>query len=568
MFRLRSLLPLLVVTVTVGQVAPQAPKISNSQFHDAASVPLSQVPVSAKKFRGASQIEHRVRKLNLPPKAVAAQRDSAVQSNVDRPFGVPASQAGPSSPKSSASNAASSSTTTRRQASATTAASGTTCEPSQAIQDGFEGIGQGCNAFYSVSGAPSDTTGAAGKTQYVEWVNEAFAVFKKDGTLQYGPTEGRTLWRNFDRSPDGKLHPCEKLNDGDPIVLYDRLADRWLLSQFAVNDGPPYYECIAISTSSDALGTYYRYAYEFADFDDYPKLGVWPDGYYASFNMFHDDAFAGAKACAFDRNKMLQGQEAQMICFDLPSMSGLLPTDLDGTTQPPSGTPNFFANFGSNKLNLWKFHTDWAAPQNTTFNQAPSISVPPFTVSCGDAGSCIPQPNSTQGLESLADRLMYRLAYRKFSDHESLTVNHSVQVNGNPPRSGVRWYEIRNPNSASPSLSQASTYSPDDTSRWMGSLASDKNGNLVLGYSASSGSINPSVRFAGRFVADPPNTLSAESKVIDGSGPQSLDRWGDYTSMSVDPDDCTFWFTAQYLAQAGGFNWHTYVAHIKFPDCH
>ena len=188
-----------------------------------------------------------------------------------------------------------------------------------------------------------------------------------------------------------------------------------------------------------------------------------------------------------------------MVCFDLPNMAGLLPTDLDGTIQPPTGTPNFFASFGSNKLNLWKFHTDWATPQNTTFTLSPSISVPPFTVSCGDAGSCIPQPNSAQGLESLADRLMYRLAYRNFSDHESLTVNHSVQVSLSPPRSGVRWYEIRNPHSPNPTLFQASTYSPDNTSRWMGSVASDKNGNLILGYSASSGSINPSVRFAGWF---------------------------------------------------------------------
>jgi hypothetical protein len=427
------------------------------------------------------------------------------------------------------------------------------------------GVGVGITPSYIDCCAPPDTNGAVGATQFVQWVNLDFAVFDKTtGALAAGfPKSGNSLWSGFGG-------PCETRNDGDPIAQYDKAAGRWVLAQPVFVS--PFMYCIAVSTSSDATGNYHRYAFAEPNFPDYPKLGVWPDAFYASFNQFSGNSFVGARACAFDRTAMLAGNAATQVCFNTSSsFASLLPSDLDGTTAPPSGSPDFFVNFGSNSLNLWKFHVNFVTPTSSTFTGPTNIPVAAFSEACG-GGACIPQSGTSEKLDSLGDRLMYRLAYRNFSgSHESLVVTHSVRVSGSKHSQvdGVRWYELRSPN-ATPTVFQQGTYSPDSNSRWMGSIALDKLGDIALGYSVSSGSIHPAIRYTGRVPADALGTMESENTIVQGNGSQltGLNRWGDYSSMAIDPsDDCTFWYTTEYIQSNGTFNWSTRIASFKFTGC-
>ncbi len=441
----------------------------------------------------------------------------------------------------------------------------------------FAGVGNGDYGF-TPNAAPPDTNGAVGATQYVQWVNESFAVFSKStGSLIKGPVAGNQLFQAL-----GGTHPCAVNNDGDPIAQYDKQGGRWVLTQFSVTGGPPFYQCIAVSTTSDATGTFNVYAFQQPNFNDYPKVGVWPDAYYATFNMFSGNTFVGARACAFDRSAMLSGAVATQVCFQLSSSFGsLLPADLDGasggtgtTSPPPAGTPNFLLNFATNSLNFWTFHVDFITPANSTLTGPTNIPVAAFRAAC-NGGSCVQQPSTKQKLDSLGDRLMYRLAYRNFADnHESLVVNHSVGVGTTKrnPFTGVRWYELRRTPSGSGTFSvfQQGTFSPDTTFRWMGSVGMDKTGDIAVGYSASSSSVFPSIRYTGRVPTDASGTLEAETSLLAGSGSQlsNLNRWGDYSSITIDPgDDCTFFYTTEYLKSSGTFNWSTRIGSFKFPGC-
>ncbi len=431
---------------------------------------------------------------------------------------------------------------------------------------GFDGIGLGLGS-YSPSYAPPDTTGAVGASQYVQWVNADLAVFDKiSGALIYGPVAGSTLFQGLGGA-------CAARNDGDPIVQYDKAADRWVLSQFAVPGGSAgYWQCVAVSKTSDATGGYSLYAFQYPQFNDYPKMGVWPDGYYTTFNMF-TNTFQGARACAYDRTKMLAGLPATQQCFQLSSSyGGLLPADVDGVTAPPVGTPNYLVNRLSNALGFWKFHVDWSNAANTTLTGPSQISVAAFNAACG-GGACIPQPGTSQKLDSLADRLMFRLAYRNTGGVERLVVNHAVMVNNTRKQgsgnAAVRWYEIRNMGTV-PAIFQQSSYSPDTSFRWMGSAAMDKQGNMALAYSVASSVLKPGLAFATRAAGDALSTLGTESTIVFGGGSQltNLSRWGDYTHMSIDPvDDCTFWYTGQYLKADGTFNWSTRIASFKIIGC-
>ncbi|HEV2010769.1 MAG TPA: hypothetical protein VGS17_07060 [Candidatus Limnocylindria bacterium] len=430
----------------------------------------------------------------------------------------------------------------------------------------FAGVGNGDYGF-APNAAPPDTNGAVGATQYVQWVNESFAVFSKTtGEIAAGfPKAGNSAWVGFGGG-------CETNNDGDPIVQYDKAAKRWILTQFSVTT-TPYLQCVAVSTTSDATGAYSRYSFSYGNtqFPDYPKLGVWPDAYYITFNIFNNGiTFAGSKLCAYDRSSMLTGAAATQQCFQLSSsFGGVLPADLDGPTAPPVGSPNFMLNFGTNSLNLWKFHVDWGTTTNTTLTGPTPIPVGAFSAACG-GGTCIPQPGTSQKLDSLGDRLMYRLAYRKFTDHEALVVNHSVAVGGRKGTVGMRWYELRIPN-ATPTVFQSGTYGlSDGVFRWMASAAMDKFGNLAIGYSASSSSLFPSIQITGRTPADTAGKLDIAQQLMAGAGSQlpNLSRWGDYSAMTVDPvDDCTFWYTTEYLKSSGTFNWSTRIANFKLPTC-
>ena len=438
----------------------------------------------------------------------------------------------------------------------------------------FDGVGAGFtgpNGTFSVSSAPPDTNGAVGPQDYVQTVNTDFAVFNKDpnrgavGAVRYGPVTINTLWNNF-----GGL--CQSDNDGDPTVVYDQIANRWVISQFAVTGATStWYECVAVSTTSDPTGTYYRYSFPYSSFPDYPKMAVWPDGYYETYNLFNGttNAFIGAQMCAFDRNAMLSGAAATQQCFTTSSSyGGLLPSNLDGSTLPPAGSPNYILGLDTTtSLAFWKFHVDWTTPANTTLTGPSSIAVASYAEACG-GGTCIPQSGTTQQLDSLADRLMYRLSYRNFGSYESLVVDHAVTSGSS---AGMRWYEIRSPNT-SPSVYQEGTFAPDANYRWMGSIAQDQSGDIAMGYSVSSSSMHPGISYTGRLVSDPLNTMpQGETSLIVGGGSQTgsnLSRWGDYSAMTVDPsDDCTFWYTSEYIPSNGAFNWKTRIGSFKFTSC-
>ena len=430
----------------------------------------------------------------------------------------------------------------------------------------FNGIqfpGVGCNC------APPDTNGEVGATQYVQSVNRGYQVFDKTtGASVLGPLDIEAIFTGF-----GGV--CQTTGFGDPIVLYDQLANRWIVSQFA-GTSIPTDECIAVSTTSDATGTYNRYGFHIgSNFFDYEKIAVWPDAYYMSANIFNSSgtAYLGPQAYAMDRAKMLAGQPATIISMPIlgPSFPPMLPADLDGSTLPPAGAPNSFVLWpDTNTFRVYHFHVDFAIPANSTFALFGTSPSSPFTALCPFTRACVPElgQSSTNWLDAIADRPMFRLAYRNFGDHESLIGNFTVSSGG---VAGIRWYELRGVTAGPVTTFQQSTYQPDTTWRWMGSVAMDQEGNMALGYTASSSSIFPQIRYTGRLVNDPLNTLpQGEAHLFDGTGAQTdtVNRWGDYSAMTVDPvDDCTFWYTSEYYATTSSFNWRTRIGNFKFDTC-
>ena len=424
--------------------------------------------------------------------------------------------------------------------------------------------------------APPDTTGDVGPNHYVQWVNLRYSIYTltRDASNQITafnlvsgfPKQGNVVWQGF----GGR---CQTDNDGDPIVQYDQLADRWVLTQFAVS-GTPYTQCVAVSTSPDPTGTYFRYAFSYdRSFNDYPKMGVWPDGYYISYNMFRNGrSFTGNTVCAFERDRMLIGASARQICANTTSTHSLEPSDLEGTTLPPAGTPNLLMSIGTSTVQFWRFAVNWTAGTGTLSGPTTLSGVAAFSRACG-GGVCIPQPGTTQRLDSLADRMMYRLSYRNLGTREALVINHSVTSGTGV---GIRWYELTNATgqtmaSATPVIRQQGTFAPTNDFRWMGSAAIDKTGGIAVGYNISNAStIVPSIRYAYRGPSDPLGTLGNETNALTGLGIQtaSLSRWGDYSTISVDPvDGCTMVFTTQFQPANGNFNWSTFIHSFKLSTC-
>jgi hypothetical protein len=424
--------------------------------------------------------------------------------------------------------------------------------------------------------APPDTTGDIGPNHYVQWVNLRFAIYNvaRDANKQITafnvvpgfPKNGNTIWNGFGG-------PCETSNDGDPLVQYDQLADRWVLTQFAVS-AAPYTQCVAVSQTGDPTGTYNRYSYSYGtDFNDYPHMGVWPDGYYITYNMFkRGRTFAGNKVCAFERDKMLIGAAARQICAQTTnSYASLLPSDLEGTVLPPAGSANPLLSISSTSLLAWRFAVNWSAGTGTLTGPTAVTGVATFARACS-GGTCIPQKGSTTKLDSLADRLMYRLGYRNNGVTESLVVNHSVTSGTS---TGIRWYELRNApgqklGSSVPTVYQQGTYAPTSDYRWMGSAAMDKSGGIVIGYNVSSATISPGIRYAGRAATDTLGSLGTEQAILTGPGSQTgtLTRWGDYSTIAVDPSDgCQMVFTTEFIPSNGSFNWSTYIHSMKLSTC-
>jgi subtilisin-like proprotein convertase family protein len=427
-------------------------------------------------------------------------------------------------------------------------------------QANFEGMGTGLAGF-QVQSAPPDTVGDIGPNHYVQVVNSSLTVFSRTGGTLLGPVPTRNLWNGFSGA-------CATTNDGDGTVRYDRHADRWVIGQFSVNGGNgPFFQCVAVSTGPDPTGTYNRYQFSYNAFNDYPKMGLWNNAYYFTFNMFPNNQFGGSKVCAMDRTRMIAGTAATMQCFDTTvDFGGLLASDSDGPTLPPAGTPNYILAFGTNELQFWRMNADFATPSNASFTGPTLIPVAAFTPLC-NGGTCVRQPGSAQQLDSLADRLMNRLVYRRIGSQESLLASHAVTAGTG---GGVRWYELRTPGTT-PTVFQQGTYAPDSAFRFMSSIAMDATGNIALGFAISSSTISPGIRYTGRLVGDPLGTMGqGEGTLVAGAGAQTggLSRWGDYSSLNIDPvDDCTFWYTQEYIGASGSFNWRTRIGSFKFPSC-
>ncbi|MEO8460257.1 MAG: hypothetical protein ABI451_06995 [Dokdonella sp.] len=434
--------------------------------------------------------------------------------------------------------------------------------------------------------APPDPVGDVGPNHYVAMVNTTYQIFNKTGTSLLGPSNINTLFSGFGG-------PCQTENSGDPVVLYDQFDDRWILSQFT-SAGPTYYNCVAISQTPDPTGAYYRYAITTGtNFPDYPKYGIWRDAIYISTREFAGSPFAGVGGYALNRVQFIAGNPAaQVVSMLVPPSGGganvgdgLLPADVDGPDLPPVGAPEYFMGsmdnggpYGATQdaLTLWKFTADFTTPANTTFVLANTIPISAYTTTfspCGGGRACIPQAGTTNKIDILSyrQRPLNRLAYRNFGDHEALVTNQSVDANGGI--AGIRWWEVRSPN-VSPVLFQDATYAPglsDTLHRWMGSVAMDGSGNMALGYSVSNASTFPSIAYTGRLASDPVNTMpQGEQYIVNGTGSQTGggNRWGDYTSMNIDPvDDCTFWYINEYVPSTSASGWRARIGSFRFNEC-
>ncbi len=442
-------------------------------------------------------------------------------------------------------------------------------DPALQLVNGSNGIGLIAQNWDGVSAqgfAPPDPSGSVGPSHYMQMTNSRFQIWDKTGTSLLGPVNLGTIWAGFPGPWSSSL------NDGDPIVLYDEAADRWFASEFSLPNFPngPFYMLIAVSQTNDPTGSWHRYGYTFTNMPDYEKYGIWPDGYYMSANSFSSGSlnFIGAAAVAFERDSMLNGGSAQMVFFQNPSSTtwSLLPSDNDGAA-PPGGAPNYFvmahdnAFFGgTDGVDVYEFQVDWVTPGNSTFTGPTFLATSPFSMITG-----VPQPAPGSTLDDLSDRLMQRLQYRNFGSHQSMVTCQAIDAGGS--RAGMRWYELRNTGSGW-SIHQQGTYAPaDGHERWMGSIAINSNGDMCLGYSISSSTLMPEIRFTGRLSSDPLGTMPiTEETIFSSSGVQTgLSRWGDYTHMSVDPaEPDIFWYTNEYIPSNGSFNWRTRIASIDF----
>jgi hypothetical protein len=440
---------------------------------------------------------------------------------------------------------------------------------------------------------PPDTDGAVGPNDYVELVNTHYEVFNKSGTPLAGPIETTQLFSRFANSTSG-AQLCYYNAGGDGIVLYDRAADRWLVTQLGFTEGilgpqGPFVECMAVSQTSDPTGAYYAYAFllDSSNLPDYPKFGIFGNSYYLSANLYSSIfASSGNPAVwAFDRNTMLAGGLPQSVEFagDVPSTyNTILPANVNGATQPPPGEPEIYAglDFANNTtLGIFQFSpVNWSNPGAATFTGPTNLTVAPYNTLCGLSQDCLPQPGTSQLLDAISDRVMQPLSYRNFGDHEALVMDHTVNVSttgGN--QAGVRWYEIDrnivNGNATNQpfTIAQQGTYAPPDgNNRWMASTAMDGAGDMALGYSIASASMYPSVAFTGRSKCDPPNQMTVPEGMIQaGAGAQTgANRWGDYTDMSVDPtDDTTFWYVGEYYSATSASGWQTRIGSFTVPSC-
>ncbi len=458
---------------------------------------------------------------------------------------------------------------------------GSSTMPSTALNfDGVGSQGNPCNCF------PADANGDVGPSHYMQWVNDSYAIWNKAGTQVVPPTAGNALFTS--------RTVCGISNDGDPVVLYDQFSKRWVAGQFALPNDPlgPFYQCIAVSTSSDPTGTWcsYEFLVHATKMNDYPKLGVWPaqNAYMMTVNQFDAvNGFAGVGVLAFERSQMIADgcQVARMVYQDMesidPYLPPLLPADADGDTPPPAAAPaplvgmNFDGSgLPQDQLQIWNAKVDWSGAPSMIVTHDVDLQAAAYDTNlCDNNGqSCIEQPGTTARLQTLTDRIMHRAQYRNFGGWETIVTSHSVDAGGD--RAAPRWYHLERIGigSGSWTIRDQGTFAPTDTlNRWMPSAAMDRSGDIAVGYSVADSTTYPGVRYAGRLASDPPGGLAqGEATLVAGSGSQTdpRGRWGDYSNMAVDPlDDCTFWYTQEYVKSTGPKSWNTRIGSFRFSSC-
>ncbi|HEX2623189.1 MAG TPA: hypothetical protein VHL11_23675, partial [Phototrophicaceae bacterium] len=417
---------------------------------------------------------------------------------------------------------------------------------------------------------PSDNIGDTGTLYYVQSINgnsgSRVTIYNKvTGAVAFGPFSMEALGTGS----------CA-VGAGDPGVVYDQFASRWLLAEFSDAANAL---CVYVSQTDDPTGAYFAYQFNTPQFPDYPKFSVWTDGYYVTTNESSPAIYA------LDRAKMLAGQPATSQRFTVGSMAGfpfqaLTPGDADGSTLPPAGAPALFMrhrddevhNAGSNNpaqdfVDLFQVHIDWVTPGNSSVTGPQAIAMAEFDSDlCGlSSFSCIPQPSGTNALDPLREVIMWRLQYRNFGTYQTMVGSFATDVDGTD-RAGVRWFEVRDTGSGWGLFQAGTVTAADTTNRWMSTIAMDGNGNIALGYDVSSSSVFPGIRYTGRLASDSQGVMTqGENTVINGSASNASNRWGDYNSISVDPiDDCTFWFTSNYSPAA---QWATRISSFKFDSC-
>ncbi len=474
--------------------------------------------------------------------------------------------------------------------------------PSPGLDAQWAGLSQGVNrVWYGYGVYPPDTQGDVGPSHYIQIVNIQVAVFDLTESSQVGTPKTlyagpiNALWEG------SGLTACASSEDGDPVVVYDEYADRWVLSQFALTNypNPPFYECIAVSQTGDPMGSWNLYQYAFPVMNDYPKFGVWHDGYYMTMNQFTPwvttgSQWAGQGVVVFDKAAMQAGDPAaRMVYVDTfaacttgaepeCNLGGMLPADADGSTAPTG--PEVFMQFDDDawgyspdQLQLWTLVPDWGAG-TATFSHLTDLPTSAFDseVCPNYSRNCIAQLGTTVGVDAITDRLMYRLQWRDFGTHQSMVVNHTVDVVNAPHsakgQAGVRWYELRD-TGAGWGIFQQGDVAPDTKNRWMGSAAMDDVGNISLGYSVSDATIYPGIRYTTHLVSDPAGTMRAEATMANGGGAQTGTgyRWGDYSMMSVLPagaGGCDFIYTQEYLRGTTPAEWYTWIGYFHNTSCY
>ncbi len=455
----------------------------------------------------------------------------------------------------------------------------------------FDGLGAGFSGPEGTAALrnPSDNSIAVGRDQIIQTVNSRLAIFTRrgakydsTGVVLLGPVPTNQLFRGFGGA-------CETHNNGDAVVRYDQLADRWLLvmpifRRVPWRSAPPagtpsdsgrYAMCYAVSATSDALGSWHRYEFDRPLFPDYPRPAVWPDGYYTPTST--GDDVIEKHVCVVDRRRMLAGEPATEQCILVPDVNFLNTSDLDGRRLPPPGAPNIVIAAGgsqlkgiidASELQVWKFYVDWETPGGTRLDGPQRIEVAPYRYLCGgQLTSCVSQPGTDRRLDAQGDKLMARLVYRRFRTHEALVAVHSVNTSAGG--GGVRWYELRVGSARDLTLYQQGTYAPDSLFRWMASPALDHLGNIGIGYSYGGAPEFPGQRFAGRTPDAPLGLLSLRETVLaQGEASQTTTlRWEDYTQTAIDPlDDCTVWYVGDYL-RAGAMAYSTRIGAFRMPGC-